>query len=55
MQVHKKIHKSYINFFQAQERLKAEYEEKCTKLTKEFEKNSSMFLTPPETVESTKL
>lgn len=39
----------------AQERLKAEYEEKCTKLTKEFERNSSMFLTPPETVESTKL
>ncbi|XP_035216408.1 1-phosphatidylinositol 4,5-bisphosphate phosphodiesterase classes I and II-like [Stegodyphus dumicola] len=39
----------------AQERLRLEYEEKCNKVTKEFEKNSSIFLTPPEVAESTKL
>ncbi|XP_054718756.1 LOW QUALITY PROTEIN: 1-phosphatidylinositol 4,5-bisphosphate phosphodiesterase classes I and II-like [Uloborus diversus] len=39
----------------AQTRLKAEYEEKCAKLAKEFEKNSNFFLTASDAVESTKL
>ncbi|XP_015930069.1 1-phosphatidylinositol 4,5-bisphosphate phosphodiesterase classes I and II isoform X2 [Parasteatoda tepidariorum] len=39
----------------AQERLRLEYEEKCNKMAKEFEKNGSMFLSSPDAVESTKL
>ncbi|KAG8201638.1 hypothetical protein JTE90_012706 [Oedothorax gibbosus] len=39
----------------AQERLKAEFEDKYNKITKELERNSSLFLSAQETVESTKL